>query len=73
MPASQSAPELVINLLAVAAPAGRTATAGGNLPFAARWRKRLHVDLICARLIRLVGDPFTIGRELGLGLVERCL
>ena len=50
-------------LLAVAAPIGLLAPCGRDLPFAARRRKALDVDLHSTRLVRLVSRPFHIGGD----------
>jgi len=49
------------------------AAVGGDLELSARSRKRLDVDFEPARFVRLVRDPFAVGRELALALLKRSL
>jgi len=63
----------VEQLLTVAGPYWLDAPLGRYLPFLARPREGLYVDLVPTRLIRLVrlkGDPAAIGGERPLRLVE---
>ncbi len=53
----------------VAPEAWPTSAIAGNLPLATS-RKALDPHLIAARVIRLVGDPFAVGRKVTIPLIE---
>src|SRR5215467_10163936 len=66
----------VVKLLAVTPPAPAHAAIDRDLPFARAahsGRKRLHIDLIPATLVGLVGHPLPIRREAWKVLVGRRL
>src|ERR1017187_9197908 len=62
--------EVVVKLLAVAAPSGKLPTRRGYLPFAARLRRvqreALHIDILLPRFVGVIADTPAIGRELTL-------
>src|ERR1700731_4062094 len=58
------------DFLAVATPERSASVAKRDLPFSARPRKGDDVDAILARLIRAVGQPFSVGREAGFAGAE---
>ena len=56
--------------LPIAAPPHLCATVGGNRRFVPGLRERLDVNLRSARLVRLVRNPVSVGRELPEFLIE---
>src|SRR5262249_36739049 len=60
----------VEQFLSVAAPARLGTTIGGHLCVASWVRKGLDVNLIPAGLVRLICDPFSVGRKLCQILVK---
>src|SRR5262245_10136120 len=61
------------DLFAVSAPLGLRAAVSRNLPLAARGRKRLHVNLTAAGLVRRICDPLAVRGEHAVGFVGRRL
>src|SRR5262249_11568693 len=53
------------DLLSVPSPSGNCAAAGGDLPFLTQSREGLYVDLELSGLVRGVGQPSSVGSELG--------
>src|SRR5262249_35415930 len=60
----------VEQFLAVAPPARLSPAISGNHRLRAGAWKRLDIDLKASRFVGLVGDPFSIRRELGVTLLE---
>src|ERR1019366_4756477 len=63
----------VEEISAISGPASPRPPSSRDLPFRARTRERPDEDLVAPRLVRIVGNPAPIGRELGAFLIKASL